>query len=182
MSKQCKGKKALGLIADDAGFIADLDQDPSARPRLLTTNKYSAKLLFTCISHGAIFNSDFGRILLSLEALIAHGVPATYELQADLDMEFPVDFFQLMQNGVVKPSQIFSMVGNGWHLPSVRSWFAWVLAHLEMRAPHQTVCRTPSNQGSDDEGDSDNAPLQSAVKRTRFEGLRYTTSVPIELD
>ena len=76
--------------------------------------------LCTFTGHGLLWNTDRERPLLTLEWLMVHGIPACPGLCGH---KRPlVDFHKLLTDAQVLPGEVQSMVGNGWHLPSMGQW------------------------------------------------------------
>ena len=103
-----------------------------------STSEDNPRPLRTLISHGTIWNTHLKRPLLASEWLVAHGVPG---VQGKFGPEGPVDLVGMMASGQVTPGQMKSMVGNGWHLPTIGSWLMWVLASTKKYT--QSVPLTP---------------------------------------
>jgi hypothetical protein len=114
----------------DSGIIMDLDQNPSARGRIAAAD-VKGQVLMTQISHGMLWNTSTERPLLSFEHLLCQGVNVMPEV-TQVPEAFPA--YQMMERGLLSPSQLTSMAGNGWHVPTLGLVVMYVLASVELAA------------------------------------------------
>ena len=159
--------KKEGLMPDDCDMICDLDQS-DGRPRAVYTHDVEVESLMTMVSHGFVFRSGFRRPLLDLDMAQAHGFPVDVERCKKNGLESPLNFPELLRCGMVAPTQLASMCGNGWHIPSVGSWAGWMLSNIELRvflakAPQQLSWHGEVD-AERDEFESDNAVQGGGVE------------------
>ena len=137
-----------GTVAPDRMHMYDLDQNCPIGYKGSTTAEDPGPLR-TLISHGTIWNSFLQRPLLACEWAVAHGYP-----QTAYGPKPPVDLFSMMRRGDLSPQQLKSMVGNGWHLPSIGAWVMWLLASVKKvvaEAPMSSLTCAPDGDKADDE-------------------------------
>ena len=139
--KRSSTMKNKWLHPDGATFVYDLDHNPLKRPRVCCCHanqlggvshgnpKQCKGSLLCMISHGCVWHDGFKRPLSSSEWCQLHGYPTEAGFAASLD--FPLDFGTLLKDMVVNPVETMSMMGNGWHLPSVGAWIMWAFSSIE---------------------------------------------------
>ena len=91
----------------------------------------------------------------SLENLQGHGYPVDPTLIADLQLEVPLDFLELMESQQVTPTTVDSITGNGWHLTQAGMLIMWLLSRLEYKAHLQSfsnMVKSDEDEEDDDEG------------------------------
>ena len=110
------------LSTDDAVF--DLERGVK-RPAIT----YAGKPLFTMVSHGTVWHSHHRRPLLLEEWLMAHAIPVGNGLCGKA--EVAADYMQLIDSEHLTSNDLKNMVGNGWHIGSIGSWFMFVLSAVE---------------------------------------------------
>ena len=151
---------AQAKVLETDTHIYDLDQNCPIGYKGATSAE-DPRPLKTLISHGTIWNSRLRRPLLASEWLVAHGVPG---VQGRFGPEGPVDMIGMMASGEISPLQMKSMVGNGWHLPSVGSWLMWILASTR-RITKESPCSIPAPIDLDD--DATEIEFFSPVRKIR---------------
>ena len=124
-----------------ATYVYDLDHNPLKRPRVSCCHanqlggacgekpKQVKGSLLCMLSHGCVWHDTFKRSLSSSEWCQLHGYPTESSIIEAL--KFPLDFRSLLQSKMVSPVETMSMMGNGWHLPSVGPWILWVMSSIE---------------------------------------------------
>ena len=90
-----------------------------------------------------------------------------------------MDFVNLLRIGLVSTSQLFSMGGNGWHIPSVGSYIGWTLANIELKDSLQGL---PAQMvfilDGDDDDDDDGVAYHQQIKRCKLDdGFIHTDNL-----
>ena len=111
--------------------------------------------LMTAVGHATYWSTKQGRFMWSLENLQGHGYPVDPTLIADLQLEVPLDFLELMESQQVTPTTVDSITGNGWHLTQAGMLIMWLLSRLEYKAHLQSfsnMVKSDEDEEDDDEG------------------------------
>ena len=142
----------------------DLDQNPARRPRVVVEKEPDGSfgLLPALISHGVYW---WQRPLLAYEWGGVHGYPWG-KLQQDIENPFSASAIDLLQEGILKHQDYKSMVGLGWHIPSMGSYYYKLLSSIELRRPLK-VCKhflgidvTPCKRARTDDGSPEGDSLE----------------------
>ena len=162
----------------DDVFMYDIDVNCNGHRKFAVESKVSPSTckLMCLTSHGTIWHSQFDRPLLTHEWLNIHGFPSLAEFQAPYKL--PVDFENMMRRGALTHNHVKSMVGLGWHAPSMGAYVFFTLASLELWSdfqgiPPKVMIVTIDSDDDDDlkevSGEaSDIEPLEPEAKRFRF--------------
>ena len=152
----------------ECNWIFDLDQKPSARNRIIKVESDNKGVLRTTTGHSCWWSTLFMRWLWALELMLAHGVPISPELLAQLGYQLPIDFAELIRSEVLSPLVVDSLAGNGWVLSQAGLVLMWLLSSLEHRTAVEVFDRwcQPKPECDDDDGD------ESIVQERKFKKLR----------
>ncbi len=156
----------------DASHAFDNEVNPRSRNKLSHTEPYAPWGLLQClVSHGFIKHSKFQRPLLTEEWSNVHGHPC---VGMDAPYELPLDITALLRDSTVTRAHVRSMVGLGWHAPSMGSFVFFLLASLELRSSLQKL--PPEILEINDDDGHDAGGASSATGRTRRSSGRHRKS------
>ena len=105
-------QKAKADNPELGGFMVDLHQNPSSRPR-------AAAIMFAQVRHGLMVSLSKNWLYTPVDMLRAHG--------------WGSDFSEALL-AKFSPTKIQDFIGNGMHLPSMTSFWAYCLAHVVKRS------------------------------------------------
>ena len=137
-------------------YAYDLDQKPTRRPRISCTVGEGKELglLMTLVSHGVITMD--GKPLLTVDWMGVHG----YVFPPYGENPFSKAILDLLYHNAIKYSSVKSMVGNGWHLPSMGLLYMKLLSAIEMRKKEKVQHALMS--ADDDQDDEDQFIVDNA--------------------
>lgn len=108
-----------------ASTIVDLDQNPNKRLRM--TRDKAGELLSCNISHGFLWHLGLQRPLTSFEALLSQGTAVVPEVTKQPEA-WPC--LLLLEKGSILQSDMMSIAGNSWHIPTIGKVVGFILASM----------------------------------------------------
>ena len=153
-----------------SAFFADLEQTP------VRGASTPGPLLPSLLTHGTVHSFNPDRLVTPRELYLAHGYnrcPSQTQCPVPCLLE---DFLSSISSRESK-----ELLGNGWHLPTMASFFCYILAHcVSLKSINEMMCRpeknllirggtTSSFEDNDVAEDESGRPLtESGSKRARL--------------
>ena len=131
-------------------YCFDLDHNPFARPKSSWEIRGEPQQCMTFISHGTLWHDSHKRPLLAAEWLLGQGIWPSHAMAEAAHDRVPVDIWSRVMQGHITTSQVRSMAGNTWNVPTFGAWIMFVLASCENKGRHEKLKRSLTLKTTDD--------------------------------